>query len=158
MPWEEYYSTPGQARGIQIDLKPDRLGVRYPVELGLAGHVKSTLQGLLPLLQHKSDRNFLTKAQRRIGDWNKLLDAVETTPRSPLRPQMVVRALSDLMADGAVISLDCGANTHFAALHPLAREPAHYRYRHACDDGSGHVVRDRRAARLPRPAIARDRR
>jgi pyruvate dehydrogenase (quinone) len=115
MPWEEYYSTPGQARGIQIDLKPDRLGVRYPVELGLAGHVKSTLQGLLPLLQHKSDRNFLTKAQRRIGDWNKLLDAVETTPRSPLRPQMVMRALSDLMADGAVISLDCGANTRFAA-------------------------------------------
>jgi pyruvate dehydrogenase (quinone)/pyruvate decarboxylase len=28
---------------------------------------------------------------------------------------MVIRALSDLMADDAVISLDCGANTHFAA-------------------------------------------
>jgi pyruvate dehydrogenase (quinone)/pyruvate decarboxylase len=50
-----------------------------------------------------------------MADWNKLLDAVEGTARSPLRPQMVIRALSDLMADNAVISLDCGANTHFSA-------------------------------------------
>jgi pyruvate dehydrogenase (quinone) len=28
---------------------------------------------------------------------------------------MVIRALSDLLPDDAVISLDCGANTHFAA-------------------------------------------
>jgi pyruvate dehydrogenase (quinone) len=50
MPWEEYYPTPGQARGVQVDIKPDRLGLRYPVEIGLAGDVKATLQGLLPLL------------------------------------------------------------------------------------------------------------
>ena len=115
MPWEEYYPTPGQARGVQIDIKPDRLGLRYPVEVGLTGDVKATLQGLLPLLQRKSDRGFLQEAQQRMADWNKLLDDVETTPRSPLRPQMVIRALSDLMAGDAVISLDCGANTHFAA-------------------------------------------
>ena len=115
MPWEEYYPTPGQARGIQVDLKPDRLGLRYPVEVGLAGDVKATLQGLLPLLQRKADRGFLQEAQQRMADWSKLLDDVETTARSPLRPQMVIRALSDLMADNAVISLDCGANTHFAA-------------------------------------------
>jgi pyruvate dehydrogenase (quinone) len=115
MPWEEYYPTPGQARGVQIDIKPDRLGLRYPVEIGLAGDVKATLQGLLPLLQRKTDRSFLLEAQQRMADWNKLLDAVEGTARAPLRPQMVIRALSDLMADNAVISLDCGANTHFAA-------------------------------------------
>jgi pyruvate dehydrogenase (quinone)/pyruvate decarboxylase len=50
-----------------------------------------------------------------MGDWNALLDKVEATARSPLRPQMVIRALSDLLPDDAVISLDCGANTHFAA-------------------------------------------
>jgi pyruvate dehydrogenase (quinone)/pyruvate decarboxylase len=115
MPWEEYYPKPGQARGIQVDLKPDRLGLRYPVEIGLTGDVKATLQGLLPLLTRKSDRNFLQEAQRRVADWNQLLEQVETTARSPLRPQMVVRALSDLLPEDAVISLDCGANTHFAA-------------------------------------------
>ena len=115
MPWEEYYPTPGQARGVQVDIKPDRLGLRYPVEVGLTGDVKATLQGLLPLLRRKADRGFLTEAQHRMADWNTLLDQVAATPRSPLRPQMVIRALSDLLADDAVISLDCGANTHFAA-------------------------------------------
>jgi pyruvate dehydrogenase (quinone)/pyruvate decarboxylase len=115
MPWEEYYPTPGQARGVQVDIKPDRLGLRYPVEVGLAGEVRATLQALLPLLQRKTDRGFLSEARQRMADWNKLLDDVEGTARSPLRPQMVVRAVSDLMADNAVISLDCGANTHFAA-------------------------------------------
>jgi len=115
MPWEEYYPTPGQARGVQVDLKPDRIGLRYPVEVGLTGDVKATLQGLIPLLHHKAQRSFLQEAQRRVADWNSLLEAVESTARSPLRPQMVIRALSDLMADDAVISLDCGANTHFAA-------------------------------------------
>ena len=42
-------------------------------------------------------------------------DLARSTPRSPLRLQMVIRALSDLIADDAVISLDCSANTHFAA-------------------------------------------
>jgi pyruvate dehydrogenase (quinone) len=115
MPWEEYYPKPGQARGVQIDLKSDRLGLRYPVEIGLTGDVKATLQGLLPLLSRNPDRSFLQEAQRRMGDWNGLLEKVVATTRSPLRPQMVVRTLSDLLPDNAVISLDCGANTHFAA-------------------------------------------
>lgn len=124
MPWEEYYPTPGQARGVQVDLKPDRIGLRYPVEVGLTGDVKATLQGLIPLLRRKSDRSFLNEAQRRMADWNVLLDAVESTVRDPLRPQMVIRALSDLMADDAMISLDCGANTHFAArcIRPKANQ------------------------------------
>jgi pyruvate dehydrogenase (quinone)/pyruvate decarboxylase len=115
MPWEEYYPKPGQARGVQVDLKPDRLGLRYPVEIGLTGDAKATLQGLMPLLTRKGDRSFLQEAQRRMADCNQLLERVETTARSPLRPQMVIRALSDLLPEDAIISLDCGANTHFAA-------------------------------------------
>jgi len=115
MPWEEYYPAPGQARGVQVDLKPDRIGLRYPVEVGLTGDVKATLQGLAPLLRRKTERGFLHEAQRRMADWNALLETVTATARTPLRPQMVVRALSDLMADDALVSLDCGANTHFAA-------------------------------------------
>jgi pyruvate dehydrogenase (quinone) len=115
MPWEEYYPRPGQARGVQIDLKADRLGLRYPVEVGVTGDVKATLQGLLPLLQRKTERSFLSEAQQRMAAWNSLLEKIESTTKSPLRPQMVIRALSDALADDAVISLDCGANTHFAA-------------------------------------------
>jgi len=55
-------------------------------------------------------------------DWLKLLDQVERVERSPLRPQTVEQALSDLIAPDAVISLDCGSNTFFAARHLLVPE------------------------------------
>jgi len=117
MPWIDAYPKPGQARGIQVDLNPDRLGLRYPTELGLVGDVKVTLAALLPFLQRKTERSFLSEAQRRMRDWSALLDRMENSPRTPLSPTVVIRALSDLIADDAVISLDCGTNTHFSARH-----------------------------------------
>ncbi len=117
MPWIDYYPKPGQARGVQVDLNPDRIGLRYPVEIGLVGDVQATLRGLLPLLRRKEDRSFLAEAQQRMRDWNALLDRIESVPRSPLRPQAVIRALSDALDDDAIVTLDCGANTHFAARH-----------------------------------------
>jgi pyruvate dehydrogenase (quinone) len=69
------------------------------------------------LMQHKEDRTFLSATQGRMQTWNSLLDRIESTQSTPLRPQMVIRALSDALADDAVISLDCGANTHFSARH-----------------------------------------
>ena len=117
MPWIDYYPDPGAARGVQVDINPDRIGLRYSVEIGLIGDVQATLRGLLPLLKRQPDRSFLTAAQERMREWNALLDRIEGTPRSPLRPQMVIRALSDLLADDAIVTLDCGANTHFAARH-----------------------------------------
>ena len=121
MPWFEYYPKPGQARGVQLDMKPDRIGLRYPMEIGLVGDAKATLAALIPLLQRQSDRGFLQEAQGRMKDWNRLLAEVETTARAPLRPQMVIKAVSDLIAEDAVISLDCVANTHFAARNLMLR-------------------------------------
>jgi pyruvate dehydrogenase (quinone)/pyruvate decarboxylase len=117
MPWIDSYPKPGQARGVQVDRNPDRIGLRYPVEIGLVSDVKATLTALLPLLQRKTNRQFLAQAQSRMREWNALLDRVTSSTRLPLRPQVVVKAVSDLMAKDAVISLDCGANTHFAARH-----------------------------------------
>ncbi len=117
MPWIDSYPKPGQARGVQVDINADRLGLRYPVEIGLVGDVRTTLRALLPLLKRKSDRAFLKQAQAKMRDWYALLDSVEKSDRTPLRPQRVIRALSDRLNDNAVISLDCGANTHFAARH-----------------------------------------
>jgi pyruvate dehydrogenase (quinone) len=122
MPWVNYYPKPGQAQTIQVDLNGSHLGLRCPVDLGLVADVKATLTALLPLLTAKSDRSFLLEAQRRMREWNALLDKVAATNRTPLRPQMVLRALSEQLAPDAVISLDCGANTHFAARMIQLRE------------------------------------
>lgn len=114
MPWVDSYPKPGQARAVQVDLKAEHIGVRYPVEVPLVADVKATVAALLPLVNAK-DSAFLNSAQLRMRDWRTLLDRVCATPRSPLRPQMVMRELSNQLAPDAIISLDCGANTHFAA-------------------------------------------
>jgi pyruvate dehydrogenase (quinone) len=122
MPWVDFYPKPGQARGVQVDINPQRIGLRYPVEVGLVGDVKATLQALLPMLHLKQDRRFLTTAQSRMRDWNDLIRRVVATERTPMRPQMAVAALGEALAPDAVISLDCGANTHFAARCLMLRE------------------------------------
>lgn len=116
MPWIDYYPKPGQARGVQVDIKPDHIGLKYPVEVGLAGDVGATLRALMPMLKRKSDRSFLNLAQSRMRDWNGLLDRVAATQkRAKLRPQTVARMLGELAPGNAVYSMDAGANTHFAA-------------------------------------------
>ena len=116
MPWVNSYPTPGQARAFQIDLNPEHLGIRYPVEIPLVADVKATVAALLPLLQPKDDRFLKRSVQGRMRDWRALCsDRVCATARTPLRPQMVMRELNNQLAPDAVISLDCGANTHFAA-------------------------------------------
>ncbi len=122
MPWVDFYPKPGQARGVQVDINPERIGLRYPVEIGLVGEMKVTLQALLPMLQQKQDRSFLITAQSRMRDWNELIRRVAATERAPMRPQTAIAALGEALAPDAVISLDCGANTHFAARTLMLKE------------------------------------
>ena len=123
MPWINYYPKPGAARGVQIDIKPDHIGVKYPVEVGLTGEMRATLDALLPLVTAKTNRTFLAEAQTRMRDWRALLARVEQRQNGPrLQPPAVIRALSDLAPANAVFSLDCGANTHFAARHFQIRD------------------------------------
>ena len=114
MPWVDSYPKPGAARGVQIDMRPERIGLRFPVEVGLVGHTKETLRALLPLLRQKDDA-FLRDIQARVVQWNALLERVAAVERSPVRPQSAIRAISDALAPDAIVCLDCGANTHFAA-------------------------------------------
>jgi len=122
MPWVDYYPKPGQARGVQVDINPERIGLRYAVEVGLVGDVKASLAALMPMLQHKQDRSFLSTAQSRMKDWNALIRRVVSAERSPIRPQMAIAALGEALASDAIISLDCGANTHFAARCLMLKE------------------------------------
>ncbi|HVG03093.1 MAG TPA: thiamine pyrophosphate-binding protein, partial [Nitrospira sp.] len=73
-PYLEFYPKPGQARAVQIDLDAGRIGLRYPVEVGLVGHCWDVLRALLPLLQRKSDRRFLEAAQQKMKQWNELME------------------------------------------------------------------------------------
>ena len=116
-PYIDYLPKPGQARGIQIDIKPNNIGLRYPVEIGLVGDSKLVLSELLPLLQQRSEteRGFLKSKQDEMVDWNKLLKEQSSRTDKPIKPQVIADAVSELLEDNAIISVDCGTNTSWAA-------------------------------------------
>ena len=114
-PYVEYLPKPGQARGIQIDIKAEKIGLRYPVEIGLVGDSKLILSALLPLLHQKYDRGFLKSKQVAMKKWNNLLKEQSTRNDKPIKPQVIAKAVSDELDDNAIISVDCGTNTSWAA-------------------------------------------
>src|SRR5205807_8996333 len=73
-PYVEFLPKPGQARGVQIELDPMRIGLRYPVEVGLVGDSRRTLQALIPMLQRHDDRSFLETAQKGMAAWWTMMD------------------------------------------------------------------------------------
>jgi pyruvate dehydrogenase (quinone) len=120
-PYLEFYPKPGAARAVQIDLDPSRLGLRYPVEVGLTGHCWDVLRALLPLLKTKTDRAFLAAAQAGMRRWNELMHIRGSRMDLPLKPQVVARALNDVLPDDAVICCDTGTVTTWAARHVTMR-------------------------------------
>lgn len=114
-PYPMYLPKPDQARGVQIDIDQTRLGLRYPIEVGLTGDSRGTLLALLPLLQRKTDRAFLTEAQRGMKDWNAQLDAEASRMDKPMKPQVVAKALEEAIASNAIITGDSGTNTTWIA-------------------------------------------
>src|SRR4029079_19560957 len=82
-PYLEFMPKPGQARGVQIDADPARIGLRYPIDVALVGDSKRTLAKLLPLLQRKEDRSFLKNAQDGMTEWWKLMEERGTRDDKP---------------------------------------------------------------------------
>jgi pyruvate dehydrogenase (quinone) len=116
-PYTDYLPKPGQARGIQIDIKPEKIGLRYPVEIGLVGDSKLILSALLPLLNQKDNQEFLKSKQKAMKNWNRLLEEQSTRTDKPIKPQVITKAVSDELDENAIISVDCGTNTSWAARH-----------------------------------------
>ena len=114
-PYIDYLPKPGQARGIQIDILPERIGARYPVEVGLVGDSRLTLIALLPLLHRKNESNFLDSKQRAMRKWRSLLEEQGSRKDSPIKPQYVATILSNELDDDAIISVDSGTITSWAA-------------------------------------------
>jgi pyruvate dehydrogenase (quinone) len=114
-PYLEYLPMPGQARGIQIDIKSEKIGLRYPVEIGLVGDSKLILSSLLPLLNQKYDLGFLKSKQDAMKKWNQLMKEQSTRTDKPIKPQVIAQAVSDELDDYAIVSVDCGTNTSWAA-------------------------------------------
>ncbi|RVR09220.1 thiamine pyrophosphate-binding protein [Sinorhizobium meliloti] len=116
-PYIEYYPRPNTAAGIQIDRDPQRIGLRYPVEVGLVGEAGETLRMLNKRLKRKQDRSFLERAQEQTRNWRRELRAIEGDRSSPLKPQAAVAAFGRRIAKNGIVVTDSGQNTELAARH-----------------------------------------
>jgi len=108
-PYLAFYPKHAKCRGVQIDRDPSRLGLRFPVEVGLGGDAKATLQVLMPHIHRREGRAFLEDAQAGMKEWRELMHTRSAREDMPLKPQVVAAALNDLLADDAIISSDSGS-------------------------------------------------
>lgn len=121
-PYAEFLPKEGQARGVQIDLAPDMLSLRYPMELNLVGDAADTLDALLPLIEHKASRSWQQKIEGWRQDWDRKLEKRALTSAEPINPQRVVHELSPRLPDAAIITSDSGSCANWFARDLKIRE------------------------------------
>jgi pyruvate dehydrogenase (quinone) len=114
-PYIEFLPKPGQPVCVQIDDRPERIGLRHPADVGLAGDARLALQALVPLLERNEDRSFLEGMQESIRDWWTLMEERGTRPDVPMKPQVPIWHLHDLLDDDAIVCGDSGTVTTWIA-------------------------------------------
>jgi pyruvate dehydrogenase (quinone)/pyruvate oxidase len=120
-PYIEFLPKPDQAKAVQIDRDPKRIGLRHPVEIGLVGDARLTLGALIPYLLRNENRGFLEKAQRGMKEWWDHLRADASRMTQPMKPQVVAHGLGEILRDDAIVCSDTGTVTTFWARHIPAR-------------------------------------
>ena len=107
-PYIEYFPKPGKARGVQIDLNPARIGLRYPVEVGIVGDSKRVLRELLTVVAEHKDKSFLHKAQEGMKKWWQTIERRASSRETPMKPQVVAWELGKRLRDDAIVTCDSG--------------------------------------------------
>ena len=114
-PWTEFLPKEGQARAVQIDIDPEMLGLRYPMDVHLHGDSQLTLQALIPLLKRKQDRSWREGIEKNVAKWWELLDARAMHAAEPLNPQRVFWELSSRLPERAIVTADSGSAANWYA-------------------------------------------
>ena len=114
-PYRQFYPT--RAKVAQIDLRPENLGRRTAIDIGLVGDVGATIDALLPLLDSGRDGTFLRDARADYAKAREGLDELaHGKPGSGIvHPQHVARLISELADEDAVFTCDVGTPTIWAA-------------------------------------------
>jgi pyruvate dehydrogenase (quinone) len=114
-PYAEFLPKEGQARGVQIDLDPGMLSIRYPMEVNLTGDAKSTLAALLPLLEEKQDCTWRDQIAGWMQDWWRTLDERAHAKANPVNPQLVFTELSPRLPESVILTSDSGSCANWYA-------------------------------------------
>jgi pyruvate dehydrogenase (quinone) len=114
-PYSEFLPKEGQARCIEIELDPSRIGIRYPVDVQLVGDAKETLRALMPKLERKEDRGWREKIEDQVAEWWRVVEDRAFQKGEPMNPQRVVWELSQRLPEDAIVCADSGSSTNWFA-------------------------------------------
>ena len=114
-PYSEFLPKEGKARGVQIDIAPDMLSLRYPMEVNLVGDAAETLRALLPMLRQKQDKAWRETIVKDLSKWWKTLEERAMEPAHPVNPQRVTWELSPRLPDNVILTSDSGSCANWFA-------------------------------------------
>lgn len=107
-PYDKFMPT--KPKIVQVDIRVDHLGRRSKLDLGLWGDVRETIRALLPMVDTKSDRSFLDamlgRQKEAVRGLNVYVDHIGK--RTPMHPEPVAAALSEIAAPDAIFTADTG--------------------------------------------------
>ncbi|MFL6664706.1 MAG: thiamine pyrophosphate-requiring protein, partial [Rhizobacter sp.] len=108
-PYSEFLPKEGQARGVQIDTNGRMLSLRYPMEVNLVGDSATTLRGLLPHLERKTDRRWRERIERDVARWWRVLEERAHNDAKPINPQLPFWELSPRLPENCIVTADSGS-------------------------------------------------
>ncbi len=114
-PYSEFLPKEGAARGVQIDIDPGMLSLRYPMDVNLQGDSAETLKLLLPMLDQKTDRAWRRQIENEVAEWWRVLQGRAMATAHPVNPQRVTWELSPRLPEGAIITSDSGSCANWYA-------------------------------------------
>jgi pyruvate dehydrogenase (quinone) len=114
-PYAEFLPKEGQARGVQIDINPRMLGLRYPFDVCMQGDSAITLKALMPMLRRKQERGWRAAVERAVGEWWAVMEARAMLKANPINPQLLLWDLSSRLPDNCMIACDTGTVTNWYA-------------------------------------------
>ncbi|MFD7401739.1 thiamine pyrophosphate-requiring protein [Streptomyces sp. NPDC059866] len=120
-PYTQFMPEFGKARGVQIDIDPHMVGMRYPYEVNLVGDARETLQRLIPLLDGERGREWFDTVCANVTHWREVMERRAGLSADPINPEYVASALDPLLPADAIITSDSGSAANWYARHLTMR-------------------------------------
>jgi pyruvate dehydrogenase (quinone) len=108
-PYSEFLPKEGHARGVQVDIDPGMLSIRFPHEVNLQGDVALTIDALLPLLEQKIDTEWRETIAAWRKDWDETMRDRAMVAANPINPQRIFTELSPRLPDRVIVTSDSGS-------------------------------------------------
>ena len=114
-PYSEFLPKQGHARGVQVDIDPGMLSIRFPHEVNLQADVSATIDALLPLLEQKTDTKWRDTIAGWRKEWDETLRDRAMVAANPINPQRIFTELSSRLPDRAILTSDSGSAANWYA-------------------------------------------